>query len=276
MAAAMGPFTEQSLSPLLRLPGELRNRIYEYTTFEPHGLFYGTSAIGKPTLFSNFERTHECNQLKYACRQLYAETKGLGLGCGMITFAFNTSSTLVGSSARSVVELFLDFVISLDDKWFARLSLVVLKAPTPPKSTCPSCKFGGGNEGDMKRLIQLCRNNSHLTVRVDLPGLHFNEGYRLLTKAIPVILAFRDIDIGESLFPGLFTFDYTATWAKEFRVKHGVVPSKMCNFRLVPQGQLNTGEFRESVAKFLAENPRITSEVGTWLSYAETWSQNGL
>jgi hypothetical protein len=76
----------QSKLPLLRLPGELRNRIYENALSEPEGLHYQFAKNQVPRLFSELEASPkakryslEANQLKYVCRQLWHESKGYGL-----------------------------------------------------------------------------------------------------------------------------------------------------------------------------------------------------
>ncbi|OAG09705.1 uncharacterized protein CC84DRAFT_1202368 [Paraphaeosphaeria sporulosa] len=68
-------------SPLLSLPPELRNRIFAYAlTSSTSTLQYSLASTPNHPVFSdtaNANHNQEFNQLKYACRQLYAETAGL-------------------------------------------------------------------------------------------------------------------------------------------------------------------------------------------------------
>jgi hypothetical protein len=66
--------------PFFRLPGELRNRIYEYalTTDKTLRFIDGRRGEGSMLLEPNSRHAHgEHNQIKYACHQLYQETAGL-------------------------------------------------------------------------------------------------------------------------------------------------------------------------------------------------------
>ncbi|KAI4915123.1 hypothetical protein J4E90_005162 [Alternaria incomplexa] len=73
---------------LLALPRELRDIIYEYALTEDEGLLlFERRTLGEPyssrRIFEGRRPTDpdvESNRLKYVCRQLYDETKGLGLG----------------------------------------------------------------------------------------------------------------------------------------------------------------------------------------------------
>jgi hypothetical protein len=66
--------------PFFRLPGELRNRVYEYALTTNKTLrFIGANSGEKPKLLEPDSRhaNGEYNQLKYTCRQWYQETAGL-------------------------------------------------------------------------------------------------------------------------------------------------------------------------------------------------------
>lgn len=89
-------FTQQS--PLLQLPGELRNLIYECTLAMADGAFCKRRCGSGP--FRLYESStcdpidrNEINQMKYSCHQLYRETSGLGLE--MNTIIFDSASTFL-------------------------------------------------------------------------------------------------------------------------------------------------------------------------------------
>ncbi|KAF2676614.1 hypothetical protein K458DRAFT_468373 [Lentithecium fluviatile CBS 122367] len=74
----------------LDLPGELRNRVYEYVLTESKGLDYvhipgpNGKAILVPHGAAGRTTATEANQLKYVCDQLRMETLGLGLRCNAV------------------------------------------------------------------------------------------------------------------------------------------------------------------------------------------------
>ncbi|KAF2195692.1 hypothetical protein K469DRAFT_758459 [Zopfia rhizophila CBS 207.26] len=71
-------FSDQNCR-LLQLLGEIRNKIYAYALSESDGLFCRNGKDGPPKLYAAHTATQESNQLKYVCRRMYWETKGLGL-----------------------------------------------------------------------------------------------------------------------------------------------------------------------------------------------------
>jgi len=92
-----------STSPLLRLPGELRNRIYEYAlqTDDDDGLKFDSGVRSYEGVSSDdgfdghniprfipyaVSRSDHFNQLKLTCRQLYKETAGLELQVNRVHF----------------------------------------------------------------------------------------------------------------------------------------------------------------------------------------------
>ena len=89
--------TAQSHFPLLQLPRETRDIIYQYALSEPEGLFFRMERTtyekehGLFTAFSTREAANdgdaqEANQLKYVCHQIRAETAGLGVKVNDLTF----------------------------------------------------------------------------------------------------------------------------------------------------------------------------------------------
>ncbi len=97
-------------SPLLRLPGEIRNRIYEYAlaaddnkiSAKPCGLDSKNVQIH---LYLPENENIDFNLLKFVCRQLYKETAG-------IEAKFNT----VYFGARKPAEMFVHFIATCSTK----------------------------------------------------------------------------------------------------------------------------------------------------------------
>lgn len=72
-------------SRLLQLPGELRNKIYEYAFTEEHGLIAYSGSLGCLRTFGRGP-ARESHQLKYLCHWLYTETRDLALRYNKLTF----------------------------------------------------------------------------------------------------------------------------------------------------------------------------------------------
>jgi hypothetical protein len=81
-------------SPLLRLPRELRDVVYQYALSEDGGLVADIiDDCGQPLQLRakhTGNNEQESNQLRLTCRQLYAETSGLGIQYNDITFIDTT------------------------------------------------------------------------------------------------------------------------------------------------------------------------------------------
>lgn len=90
ISATWRPIFPQQQSPFLRLPGELRNKIYTYAfaksdPWEPEILYpipkdsnNSTTMLIRYTRWKN-NKWYEINQLKYVCCQLYLETRYFGI-----------------------------------------------------------------------------------------------------------------------------------------------------------------------------------------------------
>jgi hypothetical protein len=127
-----------SYSRLLLLPGELRNRIYEYALTARHGLYMKPGGFGQPPrtfeedgdldfdpevvpfLERGKDLSSECfNQLKFTCHQLYKETAGIEVKFNPVRFI------VTGAPGRSA-EAFVDFLSDCaPDKaaWFTTITV---------------------------------------------------------------------------------------------------------------------------------------------------------
>ncbi|KAF3032363.1 hypothetical protein E8E12_004173, partial [Didymella heteroderae] len=77
---------QDSRSPFLRLPPELRDWIYRNALTEPEGLYFEPDAKGNLRLQTAKLPGICANQLKYVNRQLHRETRGLGVRFNDLTF----------------------------------------------------------------------------------------------------------------------------------------------------------------------------------------------
>ncbi|KAF2821683.1 hypothetical protein CC86DRAFT_99377 [Ophiobolus disseminans] len=113
-------------SRLLLLPRELRNIIYEYAFTEPGGLVAdATSRYDNWTRFrtacNTSDRTRDANQLRLVCRQLYAETSGLGITYNDLTFQRRGGAVFV-----SVYDLFDQFVYHCAPGYLSKIKRVTI------------------------------------------------------------------------------------------------------------------------------------------------------
>ncbi|KAI4613932.1 hypothetical protein J4E80_006620 [Alternaria sp. BMP 0032] len=108
---------------LLALPRELRDIIYEYALTEDEGLLlFERRTLGEPyssqRIFEGRRLTDpdvESNRLKYVCRQLYDETKGLGLGLNDL--AMHSKRQIEGFAA------FLHTCSASQQQWIRKVTL---------------------------------------------------------------------------------------------------------------------------------------------------------
>jgi hypothetical protein len=115
-------------SPLLRLPGEIRNSILAFALHEKDGLHYSKISEDKSVLTSRADALDSSNQLKFVSRQLYEETAGLELRYNKVNFLSDSERGTAG-------EQFLRFTRMLGASkisWLSSLSLRDRKEP--PKS----------------------------------------------------------------------------------------------------------------------------------------------
>jgi hypothetical protein len=84
--------------------GEIRNRIYEYALMELEGLHYhhvGNELTASPDRKQYTKKKRwrgHANQLKFTCRQIWHETRGLGLSSIPSTSTARMGSTLSRAS----------------------------------------------------------------------------------------------------------------------------------------------------------------------------------
>lgn len=117
-----------------RLPLELRDQIYEEVLSEPDGLVYnaslGTGMLMLPASTAQ-GRPPEANQLKYVCRQMRNETRGLCLRFNVICFLDNSSDYSAGGQ-------FIEFIRHCSDKLLEKLRAEI---KPPLRSRKPDSDF---------------------------------------------------------------------------------------------------------------------------------------
>lgn len=162
-------------SPLFRLPREIRDEIYKYVLYNANGLLYKTGRDGISRLYGRArdmssrknilawlrrcsldrstirKKTHgrENNQLKYVCRRLYDETKGLDLHYNLVG--------LEDAPAMNAVEQGI-FLL----RRCAMLRAVAIKcSPQTFASEYGKDKFSA--------IVRHCMKHANVSVRVHIP-----------------------------------------------------------------------------------------------------------
>jgi hypothetical protein len=157
--------SQPSSSRLLDLPRELRDMIYEYALTEDQGLLL----VERDDTQKSFrgcrptDPSTESNCLKYVCRQLYYETKGLGLGLNDLT---------IRSEFREQTEDFTTF--------FATCSAGQQQCIRKVTLCTDYVLFTGFEESDSQlpfgQLLQMNTSHPHITFHLYLAYLNESSG----------------------------------------------------------------------------------------------------
>jgi hypothetical protein len=148
--------------PFFRLPGELRNRVYEYALTTDKTLrFIGENSGEKPKLLEPDSRhtNGEYNQLKYTCRKLYQETAGLEAKFNKIEIV---SRRFPKAEPARLFRIFLTTSAPEKAAWFTNVTM--------KSSHCGHDK----NKllepaSDLLPIADFCRRNPHVNIRY-IPG----------------------------------------------------------------------------------------------------------
>lgn len=169
---------------LLALPRELRDMVYAYTLAVD-----GLILMKKPTEQPSFvARRHdsqgeEVNQLKYVCRQLYHETKGMELELNKVTAV----QSIIGSTEGSL-EAFEFFLTTCSPYYQSKLRRVVLWEHIEVKPHGESLTSLTNLRTRLTRspLASFCAQNPHcaVTLRIAPLDLRLNPVYWCVTGSI--------------------------------------------------------------------------------------------
>ncbi|KAI4921074.1 uncharacterized protein J4E92_008059 [Alternaria infectoria] len=180
-----GPSIANSTSPLLRLPGELRNRIYEYALQTDDELKFDSGVRSYEGVSSddgfdghNIPRFIPCgayrseckdhvNQLKLTCRQLYKETAGLELQVNRVHF-FTHWSDKFGPG-----QLFLTFIRNCAATKRGRFRDIYLWSSSHRQ--VPRLSQSLEPKDVMFELAEYCRQHPQVNISYAVPYLDTND-----------------------------------------------------------------------------------------------------
>ncbi|KAF2649549.1 hypothetical protein K491DRAFT_683734 [Lophiostoma macrostomum CBS 122681] len=248
--------------PFLRLPGELRNRIYFYILTAKNGRLrylspgpYNVALL--PPLWVDrpvpmlLNGGVELNQIKYTCRQIYKEARGLEL-------RYNDIAFLERSSTKKASEYFLDFVVYLGPsaKWITN---VTIKAQSSAR--------GPDDDDDwhlepVDRFIAIagwCKSNPQATVHYFFEDLCYEDVgnkaslWGFLLRAHFISLALRDVD-SNLLIPGAITGTKMQNRLRKLRTQVNQFLRNRSGARHTP-AQWECSRFRFFPAKKMGRDP---------------------
>jgi hypothetical protein len=233
------PNRESSL--LLRLPGELRNNIYDYALTIDDKVIV-TKLGDKPALCvtvpqgGRFTKDVEINQLQYVNKMLRVETKGYGLKRNDIHFA------TIHYDDPSPMAACLQFLMCLAPRWLESVRKVYIRR----EEADPPSFDGFANLDVQKSLINICRDNPHITIHWACSGWLLPDTIcRFLLDSISLVDAYRGIDIRPKLGIDGYVLGVSKPWCgKSLDIKD--VP----NFRVHPW---NVCEARGAFARRLKD-----------------------
>lgn len=210
---------------LLRLPREVRDAIYSWALFEPDGLFYRYEE-NTPSQFRMFSSLDAAmsgtamdpNRLKYVCRLLYDETRGLGIALNDLHFVrFNLSHP--PSS-----EQFLAFTSHCSPRRLDQLRTVTFRRLKDEHALYTTSK----DDGVMKhgnRVFDFCAKHPLFRAKVYMPlygtprrpGIdeHFFH-IKSFFHGFAYQSAYRDRDLSK-FFPNAFVCAYPQRMAGTYR-----------------------------------------------------------
>ncbi|KAF2877746.1 hypothetical protein BDV95DRAFT_600448 [Massariosphaeria phaeospora] len=228
-------------SPLLALPKELREMVYEFALTSAGGLICVELESGRRGLCEPVDPlavnspVRELNQLKYVCQQLYEETKGQELRFNSVTFDVRFS----GPNSTLTAEV-LEFLDPVCDKWWKDIGnihitcpMVAAEAIVPANERHRLSFIIPGMTEQCIQLQEVCRAHPQITIYFELQGLDARLGEDFAYAVQSMHKSFR----GSSI-PGIT--DFFGRPHHELEVENR---RKFCgdmdlppNFRIMPQG----------------------------------------
>ncbi|KAH6882880.1 hypothetical protein BKA58DRAFT_26373 [Alternaria rosae] len=238
-------------SPLLRLPRELRDRIYTYALHESDGLIFHREDDYKAYFCTDWRQPREANQLKYTCWQLRSETLKVEWQLNDLVFLSHGSrrGRFLGKHPAAQLLGFLDMC---SEVWRQRVRRIVLLAQEDM----------GGNDSiaklhhhvhDLNLVALTCENYPLITVR-----WHLNLGQESLSdmimyglvvvlglrgNAVAVVNLLKELGMKpEFVRMGSFFQSWCREWRRccGFNAYENVLPVR--NMRIVPFGEIIDAE----------------------------------
>lgn len=256
----------------LDLPAELRAMIYEYALTEKDGLIMDSSYR-----YSAHTASQKCdaNQLKLVCKQLHAETRGLGLLYNSLTIQDSIHRVWFGNFRR-----FADHTCS--PKIMSRLTEVILHDQIGRFEDLVRHKWSRGRGVRPLRILEnqlnaicspsfvtCCQKLPIATITIRLEVCRTHPDFFLWAEIGSLVqYLFRGTESRMLKHGMLWTWKARAL-VQKFLDRHGSSPFPP-NLRLTPASYV-VAHFRQW-DDFDRMNPNLRIE---WLAQGESWYKNG-
>ncbi|KAF2791654.1 hypothetical protein K505DRAFT_363610 [Melanomma pulvis-pyrius CBS 109.77] len=282
------------------LPGELRNRIYEYALSWPDGVTYhvddgnhqlcvpvrarqAKNGNGKSGKHESVDKLCEANNLQYVSKQIRSEIKGLILKHNDIKFI----TTEVHE--HSPVAICLDFLQQLRPEYLKHLRTIVVHRNGDPEDINDASdnelnekSFGFSSQD---QLIAICRANPKLMVKWTCPKWSLDISFcEYVIVAATLLLAYKDSNdivnifpIGNDLAYSTAKYDLLASYWRN--AVGSATYQNVSNFRIYPNNVCKTREeYVELVANTIENCGHHFSRdtIKTWKDIALTWYDYGI
>ncbi len=280
-------FVEQPESPLLRLPGELRNHICKYALSTTKSLKF---VLGAPFQISeqfrqkcyfttedqSYDLEDEFNRLKYVCHQMYDETSCLELTLNTLCF---TNDDTVHDGSWPLARECAEFLRHCTPPIIARISRVSIKlradyqgwredfygAISYPMLLCE-------NSASFETIAKFCRTYPQKSVCYSMKEFDFCSGATTVIDQGAILrLALRHenlipLTIGDQVHA---TYRVAQVWASRRCVELLKVP----NFRIVVKGVANYEDFKEELRNRFGFRE---NEIQKRLEMLQIWERDGI
>jgi hypothetical protein len=286
----------------LKLPGEIRNRIYEFALKEPT-LYVAvpTNATindkklctkarkclgprGKSGKRAKTSGAWEANQLQYVNKQLRDETRGFGLKVNDLHF------TTEDAAEPSPLQSCLQFLDQLTPYWTRTLSNIVLKRHEPMRYRRQV--WASRDEHLRKyidlenrdKLVDICRINPQMTIKWALPRWNLYFSFcTFIHRGIIMTTVYRNKDLMAGTCQQAATDqEHTDSMIKLYRnEREPEFLSTVPNFKIFPQDfglpeNILRANLDASIAQCTRHLPGVEAMLGSWKAKTLDWYRDGI
>lgn len=276
----------QTPSPLLDLPGELRNWIFKYALISPEPLYYHSRSDATSSTMGTIlklgilvekldalEPVQEFNQLKFVNKQLYAETAGLEIKYNSIAFQAQCPEDEPSKQARSAEQTFLDFVAPMSGHRIVWLTRVTIQS----HAVCITSTYPFGHTPLLPAIARFCKENTQTKVRYEIYRWSWSP-FSFYFWGVMLMVALKGAEGGRKAAQDLVPsnvwqhtiLDDDSRWRERWRVLKGV-----SNFTVWPSHEkedLRLTDIDFSHLRFTVQwDPQ-----GHFRKYAYLWYEHGI
>jgi hypothetical protein len=264
-------------SPLLELPGELRNRIWQYALTTENGLdMVWVSHRRSPQLFARGrdaaedEGRVEFNQLKYTCHALHKETAGWEA-------KFNRVVVCTHAADPRPVELFGNFLATCAPAkaaWFTDLDLVFETQAQNRGEDSARIMISLTLETSpaLLSVAAFCKHHPHVNVRYFLWGFNVNvHAAQFMSTGSLLAKVFRSIDVTSQILQE-HVLAKRSPDSPRIRSPAIVAAAALPNLSFWPHGKcLDEGEIRQQLKKH-----EFIVKVDVCVEFTKEWYTSGI